>query len=82
MNEIQKTDQLIYHGYAGAFASFFEAADPNAFKLTSEDQVAVPDFHETDLQWVIESDGFVIGHTDMLRCRCDFWRSVADKVPL
>lgn len=84
MNAVQQTpglDHVIYEGYAGAFASFFQTGDPNANKATNASVPGVPELRETHEQFVVEEDGFEnvgIGH---LETRCAFWRSVAHEVP-
>ncbi|GAI84944.1 unnamed protein product [marine sediment metagenome] len=81
VNAVQQTDPLIYDGYAGAFASFFQTGDPNAHKLTNSSQPGVPESRQTNEEFVIEADGFENVPTNMLKKRCDFWRSVADEIP-
>ncbi|KAF9886570.1 hypothetical protein FE257_011342 [Aspergillus nanangensis] len=58
VNPIQQTDPLVYHGYAGAFASFFQTGDPNAHKLTGAEVLGVPRLRETGLEFVVTEDGF------------------------
>jgi hypothetical protein len=82
VNAVQKTDPLIYEGYAGAFASFFQTGDPNAHKLTNSSQPGVPDSWKTGEQFVIAADGFQNVKTDMLKTRCDFWRELACDIPI
>lgn len=78
MNSIQQTDPLIYEGYTGAFASFFQTSDPNAHKLTNGSQPGVPESRMTNEEFVIKADGFANVDTKMLKRRCDFWRSMAE----
>lgn len=82
VNQIQKTDPLIYDGYAGAFASFFQSGDPNLHKVTADPEPGVPELDQTKRKFVVQADGFQnLPITDLER-RCDFWRSVAEKVPI
>ncbi|KAK4553523.1 hypothetical protein LTR86_009319 [Recurvomyces mirabilis] len=81
VNAIQTTDPLIYKGYAGAFASFFQTGDPNAHKLTNASEPGVPESRLTEEEFVIEADGFANVPTTQLQARCDFWRSVAYEIP-
>ena len=81
VNAVQKTQPLIYKGYAGAFASFFQTGDPNAHRLTNASEAAVPDVRSGS-EWTIETDGFSERKLDMLPKRCGFWRSVAGEVPI
>ncbi|KAF7189465.1 Carboxylesterase patB [Pseudocercospora fuligena] len=82
VNEIQKTDPVIYDGYAGAFASFFQAGDPNLHKLTAESEPGVPELTETKQKFVVNTDGFQNLPIKDLERRCDFWRSIAERVPI
>ena len=81
MNAIQTTNPLIYKGYAGAFASFFQTGDPNAHKLTNASEAGVPENRLTGKEFVIEAGGFENVPTTQLQARCDFWRSVAYEIP-
>ncbi|KAF2169774.1 hypothetical protein M409DRAFT_20188 [Zasmidium cellare ATCC 36951] len=81
-NAVQQTDPLIYQGYAGAFASFFQTGDPNAHKLTDASQAGVPELRETGEQFVVRAEGFANGEIEVLEGRCAFWRRVADKIPI
>lgn len=82
VNAIQKTDPLIYQGYTGAFASFFQTGDPNAHKLTNASQPGVPELRQPGKQFVIEANGLENIPIGMLEKRCGFWRSVAVKIPI
>lgn len=82
VNAVQKTQPLIYEGFTGAFASFFQTSDPNAHKLTNESIPGVPENWKTGEEFVIEADGFVDLRVDELNERCGFWRQVADDVPI
>jgi hypothetical protein len=73
---------LIYDGFTGAFASFFQTGDPNAHKLTNETEPGVPENWRTGEEFVILPDGFENVKVDMLNARCGFWREVADDVPI
>ena len=77
VNSIQREDPLIYEGFAGAFASFFQTGDPNAHKLTNASEPGVPESGETEEEFVVEADGFANLATSQLAERCGFWRSVA-----
>jgi hypothetical protein len=82
VNAIQKTQPLIYEGFTGAFASFFQTRDPNARKLTSASEPGVPENWRTGEEFVIEASGFENVRVDQLNARCGFWRQVADDIPL
>ena len=82
VNAVQKTDPLIYDGYAGAFASFFQTGDPNAHKLTNGSEPGVPESLTTNEEFVIEADGFENVRTDMLATRCEFWLEVSGDIPI
>ena len=83
VNAVQKSDPLIYQGYAGAFGSYFGAGDPNAHKLTDASEAGVPLLEEQGAEeFVIESDGFVNVAIPQLESRCAFWKSVAGNVPI
>ncbi|RDW95031.1 carboxylic ester hydrolase-24 [Coleophoma crateriformis] len=82
VNAVQKTQPLIYQGYAGAFASFFQTGDPNAHKLTNASEPGVPETWHTGEEFVIETDGFVTTKVDLLNERCGFWRRVASYIPI
>lgn len=82
VNAVQKSDPLVYEGYAGAFASFFVTGDPNALKLTNASQAGVPDLKGMGQQFVVESTGFVDVKVVQLKERCEFWRSVAGDIPI
>jgi hypothetical protein len=79
---VQKTQPLIYEGYAGAFASFFQTGDPNAHKLTNSSEPGVPENWRTGEEFVIEANGFENVKVPQLNERCGFWRQVADDVPI
>lgn len=82
INPVQQTNPLIYKGFAGSFASFFQTGDPNAHKLTSEDVIGVPELRETGEEFVIEEDGFEGVRLEELKERCEFWRDVGRRVPV
>ena len=73
---------MIYDGYAGAFASFFQTSDPNAHKLTNASQPGVPELKLKQEEFVIEADGFANVKVAMLESRCKFWRSVGGQIPI
>ncbi|KFY70392.1 hypothetical protein V499_09209 [Pseudogymnoascus sp. VKM F-103] len=81
VNAIQKSDPLIYEGYAGAFASFFQTGDPNAHKLTNASQPGVPEYRSTGKEFVVAEGGFQNVKIRALRERCEFWRDSAKDVP-
>ncbi|KAE9381572.1 putative carboxylesterase [Stipitochalara longipes BDJ] len=82
VNPIQKSQPLIYSGFTGAFASFFQTGDPNSHKLTNESEPGVPENWQTGEEFVIRSDGFENAKVDLLDKRCGFWRAVASDVPI
>ncbi|KAJ5815577.1 hypothetical protein N7474_007354 [Penicillium riverlandense] len=82
INSAQETNPLVYDGYAGAFASFFETGDPNAHKLTNSSEPGVPELQETGKEFVIVEDGFENVEILQLKKRCEFWRSVAKNIPI
>jgi len=82
VNSIQQTDSFTYQGYAGAFASFFETGDPNAHKLTNDSVAGVPEL-QSEKQFVIAQDGFSdVSTAQLTQRRCDYWKSVAHKIPI
>ncbi|KFY15188.1 hypothetical protein V491_05750 [Pseudogymnoascus sp. VKM F-3775] len=81
VNAIQKSDPMMYEGFAGAFASFFQTGDPNAHKLTNASQPGVPETRSTGKEFVISEDGFHNVRICELRERCEFWRQSARDVP-
>jgi hypothetical protein len=81
VNSIQQTDSFTYQGFAGAFASFFETGDPNAHKLTNKTVAGVPEL-QLEKQFLIVQDGFSDVSIAQLTRRCDYWRSVAHKIPI
>lgn len=82
INPVQRTDPLIYNGYAGAFASFFQTGDPNAHKLTNSSQPGVPDVRKTGNEFVVVEDGFENLRLASLEARCKLWESFGDDVPV
>lgn len=78
---MQQTDPDIYHGYTGAFASFFMTDDPNALKLTGNNDSGVPPL-STDKEFNINAAGFADIELTQFITRCDFWKSVAAKIPI
>lgn len=81
VNAVQKSDPLIYKGYAGAFASFFQTGDPDAHKLTNGSEPGMPETG-TGEEFVVRTGGFANVGIGMLEERCEFWRSVAGRVPI
>ncbi|KAI5273549.1 carboxylesterase [Aureobasidium subglaciale] len=81
VNAVQKSDPLTYQGYAGAFASFFQTGDPDAHKLTNKTVAGVPEI-ESEEQFLVSQDGFSDVSIAVLAQRCDYWRSVAHKIPI
>lgn len=82
VNSIQKTDSLIYDGFTGAFASFFQTGDPNAHKLTDESEPGAPESRRTGQEYVIDANGFETVKTTLLAERCGTWRELAARVPI
>ncbi|PYI30515.1 alpha/beta-hydrolase [Aspergillus indologenus CBS 114.80] len=82
VNAVQQSDPLIYDGYAGAFASFFQTGNPNAHKLTEAAQPGVPLLRATGREFVVAADGFADVKLVELPSRCAFWREVAGRVPV
>ncbi|RAH70447.1 putative carboxylesterase [Aspergillus aculeatinus CBS 121060] len=82
VNAVQQSDPLIYDGYAGAFASFFQTGNPDAHKLTNASQPGVPLLRTTGREFVVEVDGFENVRLVELPRRCAFWRGVAGRVPV
>ncbi|KAF5865169.1 Histone-lysine N-methyltransferase set9 [Aspergillus alliaceus] len=82
VNSVQQTNELVYKGYAGAFASFFQTGDPNAHKVTNASQPGVPMLRSSEDEFVVTETGFERAGVELLRERCDFWKSVGEKVPV
>lgn len=82
VSSIQTPDSLIYTGYAGAFASFFQTGDPNSHKITNSSIPGVPESWRTGEEFVITADGFADVEVEELGLRCGFWRQLADDVPV
>ncbi|KAJ5751921.1 hypothetical protein N7520_008838 [Penicillium odoratum] len=82
VNAVQKTNRVVYEGYAGAFASFFQTGDPNAHKLTNSSEPGVPELQETGEEFVIVDHGFENVRLVELKKRCDFWRSIGANIPI
>ncbi|ROV99895.1 hypothetical protein VMCG_06244 [Cytospora schulzeri] len=81
VNTIQQTDPDHYKGYTGAFASFFMTSDPNAMKLTGPNDTGVPPLSSRK-EFNINAAGFADLELTHLERRCDFWKSVAAKIPI
>ncbi|KAJ5348991.1 hypothetical protein MYU51_011737 [Penicillium brevicompactum] len=82
INAVQQTNPVVYEGYAGAFASFFQTGDPNAHKVTNSSQPGVPLLKSTGEEFLIVDDGFENVKLAELKSRCDFWRSLGKKIPV
>ncbi|TVY41690.1 putative secreted lipase [Lachnellula occidentalis] len=82
VNPVQKAQPLIYEGYTGAFASFFQTGDPNSHKVTNTSVPGVPENWETGQEFVIQEEGFRNLRVQELNERCGFWRQVAGDVPV
>lgn len=78
---MQQSQPDIYLGYTGAFASFFETGDPNALKLTGANDSGVPPLSAGE-ELNINAAGLARLELVQLKTRCDFWKSVAAKVPI
>ncbi|KGO39645.1 Carboxylesterase, type B [Penicillium expansum] len=81
INAVQKTNPVVYEGYAGAFASFFQTGDPNAHKVTNASQPGVPEL-DTGEEFVVVDDGLENVKLPQLKKRCDFWRRLAKEIPV
>lgn len=81
VSSVQQTNPDIYHGYTGAFASFFMTSDPNALKLTGNNDSGVPPLSINE-EFNINAAGFADIELTQFKTRCDFWRSVAAKIPI
>ncbi|EPS29246.1 hypothetical protein PDE_04195 [Penicillium oxalicum 114-2] len=82
INAVQRTNPVVYEGYAGAFASFFQTGDPNAHKLTNGSILGVPELKRKKEEFVIVDRGFENVHLAQLQKRCDFWQSLGRKIPV
>ena len=82
INAVQTTNRVVYQGYAGAFASFFQTGDPNAHKLTNSSEPGVPVLQSTGEEFVIVDHGFENIKLEQLKKRCEFWRSLGKKIPV
>lgn len=84
VSAIQKMQPLIYDGFAGAFASFFQTGDPNAHKLSNSTEPGVPNLTQQNPseKFVIESTGFQNVGNDVLEKRCAFWSDIGPAVPV
>ncbi|KAF3762425.1 acetylcholinesterase precursor [Cryphonectria parasitica EP155] len=81
ISSVQETEPEIYKGYTGAFASFFMTGDPNAMKLTPSNVSGVPPLSSGE-EFNINADGFADVTLTQFKTRCDFWKSVAAKIPI
>ncbi|KAJ5677560.1 uncharacterized protein N7477_003193 [Penicillium maclennaniae] len=82
INSVQETNSIVYEGYAGAFASFFQTGDPNAHKLTHASEPGVPELRITGEEFVIVDHGFETVKLAQLEKRCEFWRGLGKKIPV
>ncbi|KAJ5668983.1 Carboxylesterase type B [Penicillium macrosclerotiorum] len=82
VNAVQTTNPVVYDGYAGAFASFFQTGDPNAHKLTNSSEPGVPELKSTGDEFVIIDDGFENVHLTQLKKRCTFWKTLGKQIPV
>ncbi|KAJ5140466.1 hypothetical protein N7448_003874 [Penicillium atrosanguineum] len=82
INSVQETNPVVYEGYAGAFASFFQTGDPNAHKLTHASEPGVPELRITGREFVIVDHGFENVKLAQLEKRCEFWRGLGKKIPV
>ncbi|KAL2872632.1 putative carboxylesterase [Aspergillus lucknowensis] len=82
VDPIQQSDPLIYEGYAGAMASFFQTGDPNAHKLTNKSVIGVPELKGMGEEFVVRKGGFGNVEVTFLKERCDFFRRVGARVPV
>lgn len=80
INAIQSSNSLVYKGFTGAFASFFQTGDPNGNKLTAESQSGVPEAKRTGKEFVIGGNGFKSVEMKALKEKCAFWLDVAAEV--
>ncbi|PSR80824.1 carboxylesteras-like protein [Coniella lustricola] len=81
LNAEQQTEPDIYKGFVGAFASYLETNDPNALKLTPANVSGVPPL-SSGKEFNINSTGFTDIKLTQFVERCDFWKSVAAKIPI
>ncbi|KAF2401153.1 carboxylesteras-like protein [Trichodelitschia bisporula] len=74
VNPLQRNNETIYHGFAGAFASFFQSGEAHAGELKLPDA-------KSGMELVIESKGFRTANIALLEERCAFWLDNAKNVP-
>lgn len=77
----QQTDPFHYHGYTGAFASFFVTGDPNKLKLTNSSVPGVPALN-SGREFNINMEGFANVDITQLKKRCDLWKKLAPRIPI
>ena len=82
VNPVQQSQSVIYHGYAGAFASFFETGDPNAHKLTDIWEPGVPELQRSGEEFVLTRSGFENVRLRSLVERCALWESMGRNIPV
>lgn len=81
VSAVQQTDPDTYHGYTGAFASFLQTGDPNTLKLTGANDTGVP-LLSSGKEFNIYATGFAQLDLTQFKMRCNYWRSVAAKIPI
>ncbi|CAG8975870.1 hypothetical protein HYALB_00011120 [Hymenoscyphus albidus] len=80
VNAVQASNSLIYRGFTGAFASYFQTGDPNGNKLTNDSQTGVAEAKSTGEEFVVAENGFGGVEMRQLRKRCAFWLDVSNEV--
>ncbi|CAG8960762.1 hypothetical protein HYFRA_00002299 [Hymenoscyphus fraxineus] len=80
INDVQSSNSLIYRGFTGAFASYFQTGDPNGNKLTDDAQAGVAEAKSTGMEFVIAENGLFDVEMKLLEERCAFWLDVANEV--
>jgi hypothetical protein len=81
VNVAQQTDPFHYHGYTGAFASFFVTGNPNTLKLTNSSVPGVPDL-DTGKEFNINANGFADVDITQFEKRCALWKKLAPRIPI
>lgn len=56
-------------------------SDPNAMKLTGPNDTGVPPL-SSGKEFNIKAVGFADLQLTQFKTRCDFWKSVAEKIPI
>jgi hypothetical protein len=57
-------------------------SDPNEMKLTGQDEPGVPPLLSSEREFNVNADGFAQLELTQFKARCDFWMSVASKIPI